>query len=445
MNLNIRKKIFFPILDFWTGYNTINFLEKLNKSQWLSKDESIALQWKDLKKMIDYSSKEIPFYIDYFKNNQISNNDFSSIEDLKMLPLVSKSQLRKIDRFMPKRSKIKFLSQSTSGSTGEPFNYLIDKSRVGLINGSYFRTLESLNYQIGQKMITIAGAKDLHSTFIQKVKISVIKNIYNSNPIPSVNLNDKTIKMIINKINLEKPKIIRGHPSALEIVSKYLLSQNIEIYKPGAICTFAEKLYKHQEEIINRVFKCKIYEGYGGGDIGVDTFVCENNSRHVCSDTGFMEIIDSNGLDAGLNQSGEIVTSIANYSMARLRYKTSDFAMYSSENCSCGRSWPIIKEIIGRKVDILNFSNGRKIVTAGICTLFKDFSFDRYQIIRKRSSKDNLLIKIIKGKNYIESDADRSKDTLKNVCGDDVKINYEFVKNIPETSSGKKHFIIEEE
>ena len=38
-----------------------------------------------------------------------------------------------------------------------------------------------------------------------------------------------------------------------------------------------------------------------------------------------------------------------------------------------------------------------------------------------------------------------SKDTLKNVCGDDVKINYEFVKNKPETSSGKKHFKIEEE
>ena len=437
---DFRKDILFPILCFISGWDVNKYYNSLNKSQWFSKDEVLANQFKEIKTMIKYASEEIPYYIDYFNENQLSINDFNVIEDISIFPTITKDIIRQNKKlFLPKTNNIKYTSQSTSGSTGKPFEYFMDKDRLALNSAAYFRFLEVSGYQFGQKIVTLGGVANLKTGLKQAVKNNIIKFVYNTNPLPSIRLNDTIYKSHIKTINKLKPTLIRGYPSVLECFAKFMLANDIFCHTPLAIYTVAEKVYDHQKELIEKAFKCKIFEGYGGGDGGIFTLICEYRKRHICLDTGLMEILNENQKPCVSGEMGEIVTTYKNYSLAMIRYRTSDYAIIDNKTCDCGRNWPIIKEIIGRQCDILHFDNGNTVTTPGVTVLFKDFSFDSYQIVQE--AKDSLKISIVKGEVFVPSDVNTAVADLKKQCGEGVKVHYEFVNEIPRTKAGKRHFI----
>ena len=59
---------------------------------------------------------------------------------------------------------------------------------------------------------------------------------------------------------------------------------------------------------------------------------------------------------------GEItVTSLHNWAMPLIRYRTGDMAAWSSEPCPCGQSFPMVERIEGRRADYLVTPEGRLV------------------------------------------------------------------------------------
>ena len=53
-----------------------------------------------------------------------------------------------------------------------------------------------------------------------------------------------------------------------------------------------------------------------------------------------------------------------------------------------------------------------------------------------------LLVRVIKGKTYVDEDARRLRKILEDVIGEGVEVRFEFVDFISPTKSGKWKFII---
>ena len=73
----------------------------------------------------------------------------------------------------------------------------------------------------------------------------------------------------------------------------------------------------------------------------------------------------------------------------------------------------------------------------------KDFkNIKQIQIIQK--TKERVILKVIRGKNYTDRDSELLKAVMKKYLGDEMNIEISFVESIPLTRSGKYRFTISE-
>jgi phenylacetate-CoA ligase len=114
----------------------------------------------------------------------------------------------------------------------------------------------------------------------------------------------------------------------------------------------------------------------------------------------------------------------------------------SDKKCDCGRELPLLKEIVGRTTDILEFPNNRVVSGAAVVDMFKYFSdkIREYQVIQKK--EDEILIKIVKDTAYSKMDSELIIKAFQSHVGKNIEINIEFVERIQTTKAGKWKCIV---
>jgi phenylacetate-CoA ligase len=378
-----------------------------------------------------------------FKANDLKPSDIKSAEDLLKLPIVTKADIRK--------NFHEFLSQdfrrygpvpnSTSGSTGEPFRYYLDRKSVGIARAALWRGWGYAGYRFGDKVAVFAGLS-LGSRLQQSMGRAAKRVFDRVMYFPAVNLRREILKAHAEKMLKFNPKFIRGYPSSLYFFASFLEKEKIEGIHPKAVITTAEMLFPYQRSLLEKVFRCDVFDGYGAYDGGTGAFECENHSGyHMAVEKAVIEFCDDDGNRVSEGEKGRIVaTDLFNYAMPFIRYDTGDVGICSSRECSCGRKLPLMRQILGRTTDMLRFSNGAVLSGPSLTVIFKDFDFKQFQLVQDRD--DSLLVRVIKGETFVDEDARRLRKILEDVIGEGVEIRFEFVDFISPTKSGKWKFII---
>ena len=96
---------------------------------------------------------------------------------------------------------------------------------------------------------------------------------------------------------------------------------------------------------------------------------CElHNGLHNYDDYGYLEVENyENGFYKIIG------TNLNNYAMPLIRYDTGDLAKVSNASCECGRSFPLIKKVVGRKDTPLIAPSGQQVPSVNFYTMFEDF------------------------------------------------------------------------
>jgi phenylacetate-CoA ligase len=163
-----------------------------------------------------------------------------------------------------------------------------------------------------------------------------------------------------------------------------------------------------------------------------------------------MEFLDEEGVDVSSGEYGEvIVTGLHNNVMPLIRYDLDDVAVPTDEICSCGRNWPIFKHIIGKYKDFFTMPSGKRINPWPLIAVISKetrkniFMISQYQMIQE--SRDKILVKIIKGRDYDPDIMSKIKRGIENECykmNENVDVEINIVDRIPKERSGKRQVII---
>lgn len=391
-----------------------------------------------------YSYEHTPYYHNIFRNLELVPEDIKSVDDLQMLPILTKQNIRANLGDLTTRNCLgqQLIPSATGGSTGEPMKFFIDKEWCAWNMAAAYREWSWAGYDYGDKIAYLWGApQDLSAQY--KLSAKMYNLVSRQVMLDAFEMTQNTLDEYIRVLRKFKPKIINAYASAAYLMAQYMESRRIDDIRPKAILTSCEMLFDHQRDTIERVFGCEVFDYYSGRDTTLHAGECpEHSGYHLAIENAVIEfIIDGEHVAPG--EMGKIViTDLSNYAMPFIRYEIGDLGIPSDEICSCGRSLPMMKKVVGRVTDIITTKNGKHIHGEFFTHLFYNTDgIKQFQFTQK--SKEYAILKIVKAKNYSQSELDLVIQEIHRYCGD-IVIDIEFVELIPLTSSGKHRFTISE-
>lgn len=419
--------------------------QNLCQSQWKSYYDQKETQEIQLRHMINFVYKTVPYYHKLFNQLKLEPSDIKKVEDLEKLPILTKDIIKENwEDFKPVNlDSMKYYVFPTGGSTGAPFRFRLLRYDRFLSAAMLYRGWGYADYKLGDRMVLLAGASldvGIDSFMVTRAH-EISRNI---RKLSSFDMGTENMRQYVKVINSFKPKFIRGYASSINFFSSFVAQEKIEITAPRAIFTTAEKLIPHMRKNIENVFGREVYDTYGMNDGGVSAFECpEHNGLHIDTERSVMEVVDNNNLQLENGVGRILATSLHNYAMPFIRYDTGDLGNIINDTCGCGRGSRLLKEVIGRQQEMLQTPEGKFVHGEFFVYIFKKITgVTEYQVIQKKL--ENITINMVLEKDFDEGQLDTIRELVKRKSGG-WEVEFRYVDKIERTTyAGKYKFVVSE-
>lgn len=446
-----------------TGNNFWEFVENFKKLQFAKPELLTERAEKRISNLLVHAYNNIPFYQESFKSHGVTPHDFHNIEDLQQFPILTKTDIRNNYLNLLKARNIsedRFVLTRTSGSTGMPTQFFVDKSAFHIKQASRFlfdywagirpasRRVWLSNPRIADNLSNSKTTSVSLMSTIKKMGGRIITGAEDIYHIPSFNIDYTNVVEIIKDIIEFNPDYIHTYASIIAKLSKKMKKLNMP--PPPNLKTIiitADTITPTELDIVKEVYNCNIVNRYGCWECG-DALAqsCSEDffTLHVNSELVFIEVVGADGKKVKPGERGKIlITDYYNYAMPFIRYEIGDYAILG-KSCNLGISFPVLDRIEGRSIEFILTPSGKSISPIELGGYFfklKDYHLyiKEYQAIQYALEYIDFLI--IPDKNYNVTIEKRLYYDLNSFIGEDVKVNIKIVLNIEPEKSGKRLII----
>ena len=366
----------------------------------------------------------IPFYRERFEGR-------TRIGDFHRLPILSRADVRDLNASVrsmyPPGTRL--LSDSSSGSTGLPVEFLFDDSHQRGRNAARARYLRANGWNPLRRTVW-------HYALNREDQPDA--DFVNSRFLPAVNFQHPSSDLdaqIARLIELD-PIYLSIYPSNLERLLRVIEETGQKLRSLRLIFTGSEVVDDSLRERTTSLLGARIADNYGSTEAFL-AWQCPRGSYHVNAEHVLIEIVDDAGCPVSPGKMGRVlVTTLENRLMPLVRYEIGDYAVAAKGICGCGRTLPLIGRIAGRAVDLFRMADGRVVSPYDLISLIKwRPEIRQFQIVQQEFSRYRLR--------YV-SDRPVSAETetwirakFCEALGAEVVVAFDRVAEIARTSAGK--------
>lgn len=386
----------------------------------------------------------VPYYSQMLNGTEITTNN--CIDVLKNLPTTEKKDLRNNSSRVAKYVDESWASwHNTGGSTGSPLKFPTGGNPRFSLNGEAFCQAYLYNCMTGSiapHISSVDGRRVSNQALANNIFWGLDKQNFPYGKVhySTMYLNRDTFPYYLEKLNNDKPEVLRGYPSGIYDLATYILNTQSELsFTPIAIYLTSENILDYQIELIQQVFKCPVWGQYGHSEASIFAIRQPGESRYLCMPIyGYTEIIKEDGTHAQIGEVGEIVvTGFQNTAMPFIRYKTGDIAEFGGVENSC----IVLNKLLGRSNDYILTSDNQRIYLVGFIFggHLKAFNhIEEWQIIQ--NIPGSIIVKIIPSRSF-SNDLENEIVSFFKSKGFSIEIKY--VNTIEHTERGKHKFLIQ--
>lgn len=428
-NLRNKKGGFSP--DKYQEFNNIKSI-----------DDYEAFREKALQNLILHSYHNVDHYKNIFKDIGLSDGNIVNLTRFHELPLLTKEKINNHGENLISKdhNKRKSFYNHTGGSTGEPMRFIQDLNYIEYSSSSnyyYYKNILNIEEPYVKKITLWGSERDIFKGSIG-LKSKIVNYFTNTVILNSFRMSTEDMEKYIKKINSYKPDLIRGYSGSLYELCKYAKSKEIDIHSPDVLVGSAETLRDEMRNMIEEVFKTKIYNFYGSREVSNLAGECKEGLMHILP-RNIIEVVDEKNKPVSNGETGKvIVTNLFNYSMPFLRYENGDMATLGPKKCKCGNPLPTLEKIDGRLFESFILRDGTIISGEYFVQLIgvycNEGNINKFQVIQK--DYNNLKILVVSTLLNKKTLQDINKK-IRLVMGQNCHIEWEFVSEIEKTSSGK--------
>ncbi len=463
-------QVIFPATNFLLGRKGVLAKHsELLRYEHLPEEALRRIQHAKLVELLEFANLRVPYYRRLFRKLDFYPADIKNLEDLRHLPVLSREEVKahyaemiderlreSIDRrqgtfshpgapvFLSPLRKHKLVYNTTSGSTGTPTIFFQDAMRSA-INWAHELRVKSwfgLSPGIREARFMRESAEfNPHS-----LKHRLRQTLWHQMVFPSSNLHDGVLAQSLDRLRTFKPVILFGNTSALTSVARFIQENEIDLadYRPRLVVTWSAPLLQHEEHILTTAFQCPVTNIYGTREVGHVAMRCPAGGYHLNQESALVEIKPLAG-EVSEEGAGEIfVTPLDPSPMPFIRYRVGDVGRKTSAKCSCGRSLPLISEVLGRSGELYQLENGRKLSPNFWSHIFRDdelvFTVSRFQVIYQTEGRIRILV--VPNDGYTPHNETRLRQRLRDLLGPEIRVAVEQVPVIPPLPSGKYQVVV---
>ncbi len=438
------QNVAWSAVGIWTLFTRYNrefykVLKFLEESQWWSLEQQKAYQDERLRALIRHAYENCLYYREIFDGLGLKPSDIRSADDLKKLPVLEKSTIRKRYAHIrasnwPEWRKVKVF---TGGTTGTALKLVSDRSTHTWQWAVWWRHRRRFELDINDSFIEFAGRPVVP---LKKIRQPIWRrNFPMHQTYVSVHHMDKpNMEALYKYLVKRKVKYYAGYPSGLYLFSTYLLDNGLELPNPPKMTvTGSETLLPHQRRLIQQAFETTVTDQYGASENCGNISECQYHSYHVDMEFGVIEFLPLQGMPSNVRRI--VCTGLTNPAMPLIRYNIGDIATLSDKICPCGREAPLVEKIDGRIESYIITPDGRYLGRL-------DFLFKNTDAVEEaqlcQDSLNRVKARVVRAPHYGTKHERLLMEDLRKYLGHDITIDLEYLTEIPREPNGKFRQIV---
>jgi phenylacetate-CoA ligase len=398
--------------------------------------ERLRWQRERLAAILAHARDTTPFYRDRIPPRVDAE---TAPEVLASLPIVDKPLIKdRFDEFVsaafPRRALV---VGHTNGSTGAPFSFFMDRRRRDRVRAETLFFGRWAGYRIGEPHVFLR-------LLFWHPKPFIVRLLENQIVLEPRALGDAEVDCLLDRIGRSRAVTLIGYPSVLALLAR----RRLETGRPASFpmrsaVSIGEILLPGVRDAIEHGFGCPVFERYSATEVGYIAHDCENHRLHQNVGSLWFEFPspDSGTVGAGTDERRIVVTDLFNYGMPFLRYELADRVIPDEGACSCGRTSPLLRSVLGRVSDRITLPDGRDIEATGLGGIFYDLSAIRqFQLVQ--TAPDRYAIVVVPEPTFCEETGRVILRRAQSLLGDRATVDLSLVERIEPLPAGKHAYIL---
>jgi len=437
----------FSLRDFLDPTAILRMRWDLQRTQWMREERLLAYQNEKLRRIVRHAARCVPYYRKLFLECGLRPEDIGSATDLGRLPRLSRKTLREggasfhaddMESYGPSPAR-------TSGSSGLPLEYYLDRDSNALEFVHYWRHWGWAGYRLGQRFAELASIHFLRRPQLDG-KIFDIQRVYGRLLLNSMKLTDSNVIEYGALLTRFRPLYLKGLPSALYHLATLLAAAKVTVAPLRAVFSSGENLTPEMRAAIESTFQCPLLDCYGHMERTAGIAQCPEGSYHVLSDYGLLELVDPRPSgEPGIDLAAALGTSLYNRAMPLLRYEIGDLieVYRHPPRCRCGRGFPVVRGVRGRIATAIVTTEGRvESALFALPSIVPGIAF--LQFVQRRPAA--VEVRVVRAETYNADCEAALHRCLRESLGPatDVRIRYVSLENTDIDASGKRPVVISE-
>lgn len=398
------------------------FASTLERTQYYPKERMLAYQRNLLEALIRHARAEVPFY-EKRLDPLFDGNDEIRWEAWTDIPTVTRTDAQEAGeqmfaRNLPVEAGVVEFGE-TSGSTGRPLKFQTN---------SLMRLMKSA---VGENIFNWHDVDQANSTaFIVEHKAKhplpdgsrgKFWNITKPESLSFQLSLGYTVEEQVQWLSQTNASVLITYPSNAAAILKYCTDNDLTPPFDTVIC-HGECLTIDVQRFLTNTGNIKVIDRFGAAEIGPISAVCptDRTIHHQFSEICLVENLEYESDLVLKSGSGRmVITPFYNYAMPLIRHENYDYIETSDEQCSCGRTLPIIKKIHGRRRNLFKFANGKvRWPNFDVLEFMSFLPARQFQFIQKSETHIDVL--------YVHDGSSREPDAKKLKSYMEGKLNEKF-------------------
>ncbi len=282
------------------------------------------------------------------------------------------------------RASIPVVEKHTGGSTGDPWNYPLDRRAWAESYAAQILAFARHDIAYGDRRLLLGFPASLglqgmgpgKRLRLLAERTDVSLSGFEVDPETSLRRAELAVTM--------KARLWYGYASTIAAMASAVLNAGQRLPGPNLIVTMAEPLMPSWHDDIAAAFGTKVVEEYGCNDGGIMAHRCDAGNLHLADHQSLVEVVDEQGRACPPGVDGAIViTNFHARHMPFIRYRVGDIGTFGPNPCPCRQPGRTLARVSGRSGDFVRLPDGTELTPPTFYNPFNQATgVRRWQIVQ---------------------------------------------------------------